>query len=174
MHAGDKPVAVLTRRYFLKLTGTTLGLAATLSPQRLLAADWQPGPDELKTLAAFAYDLFPHRRVPSSLYNDVAARLRQQAAASPESTAILREGLIQLHRLAGPPGWPALAGKERENAIRRLQGGPFFNMVRGTAVMVLYRDQRVWDLIGYGGNAIAKGGYLHRGFNDIDWLPEKS
>ena len=165
-------MAVLTRRYFLKLTGTTLGLAATLSPQRLLAADWQPGPSELKTLAAFAYDLFPHHRVPSSLYDDIATRLQQQAAASPESRATLREGLMQLHSLAGSPGWPALAGRQREEAIRQFQGGPFFNLVRGTAVQVLYRDPQVWKLIGYGGNAIAKGGYLHRGFNDIDWLPK--
>lgn len=165
-------MTLLTRRFFLKLTGTTLGLAATLSPQRLLAADWQPGPAELKTLAAFAYDLFPHRRVPSSLYDDIATRLQQQAAASSDSRAILRDGLMQLHRLAGSPGWPALAGKQRENAIRQIQGGPFFNLVRGTAAMVLYRDQGVWDLIGYGGNAIDKGGYLHHGFNDIDWLPQ--
>ena len=167
-------MTLLTRRFFLKLTGTTLGLAATLSPQRLLAADWQPGPAELKTLAAFAYDLFPHPRVPSSLYDNIASRLQQQAAASPESRAILRDGLMQLHRLAGPPGWPALAEKQREKVIRQIQGGPFFYLVRATAAMVLYRDQRVWDLIGYGGNAIAKGGYLHRGFNDINWLPEKS
>lgn len=167
-------MAVLTRRYFLKLTGTTLGLAATLSPQRLLAADWQPGPAELKTLAAFAHDLFPHPRVPSSLYDKIASRLQQQAAASPVSRETLLDGLMQLHSLAGPTGWPALAGKQREDAVRKLQGGPFFNLVRATAVVVLYRDQRVWDLIGYGGNAIAKGGYLHHGFNDIDWLPENS
>lgn len=165
---------LLTRRFFLKVTSTTLGLAATLSPQRLLAADWRPGPAELKTLAAFARDLFPHPRVPSSLYDEIASRLRQQAAASPVTSATLLDGLMQLHSLAGSPGWPALAGKKREDAIRKLQGGPFFNLVRGTAVVVLYRDQRVWDLIGYGGNAIAKGGYLHRGFNDINWLPKES
>jgi hypothetical protein len=165
---------VLTRRYFLKLTGTTLGLAAMLSPQRLLAADWRPGPAELNTLAAFAHDLFPHPRVPSSLYDEIATRLQQQAAASPQASATLREGLMQLHRLAGSPGWPALAGKQRDDAVRKLQGGPFFNLVRGTGVVVLYRDQRVWDLVGYGGNAIAKGGYLYRGFNDINWLPKES
>jgi len=162
----------LTRRRFLTLTGTTLGLAATLSPQRLLAADWQPGPAELKTLAAFAHDLFPHSRVPSSLYGEVAARLQQQAAASAGTRATLRDGLMNLHKLAGSRDWPALAGKQREKAIRQIQDGPFFNLVRGTAVTVLYRDQRVWDLVGYGGNAIAKGGYLSS-FNDISWLPDQ-
>lgn len=164
-------MTLLTRRYFLKLTGTTLGLAATLSPQRLLAADWQPDPAELKTLAAFAHDLFPHSRVPSSLFDEIAARLQQQAAAAAGARATLREGLMQLHKLAGSPGWPALAGQQREEAVRKLAGGPFFNLVRGTAATVLYRDQRVWDLLGYGGNAIAKGGYLGS-FNNINWLPE--
>jgi hypothetical protein len=30
----------------------------------------------------------------------------------------------------------------------------------------------VWDLLGYEGPSFDKGGYLHRGFNDLDWLPE--
>lgn len=166
-------MAELTRRCFLRLTGTTLGLAAALSPQRLLAADWQPGPAELKTLAAFAYDLFPHRRVPSSLYDGIAARLRQQAAADPDTATVLKDGLLHLRRLAGVADWQTLAGGQREDAIRQIQDGPFFSLVRTTAVRILYRDQRVWSLVGYGGNAIAKGGYLHRGFNDIGWLPEK-
>jgi hypothetical protein len=28
----------------------------------------------------------------------------------------------------------------------------------------------VWQRIGYGGNALAQGGYLTRGFDHIDWL----
>jgi hypothetical protein len=28
------------------------------------------------------------------------------------------------------------------------------------------------DLLGYEGRSFAKGGYLQRGFNDLDWLPE--
>jgi hypothetical protein len=28
----------------------------------------------------------------------------------------------------------------------------------------------MFDLVGYGGSAIEQGGYINRGFDDIDWL----
>jgi hypothetical protein len=34
----------------------------------------------------------------------------------------------------------------------------------------MYVQPEVWALLGYRGNALAQGGYLNRGFNDIDWL----
>ena len=30
----------------------------------------------------------------------------------------------------------------------------------------------MWDLLGYEGYSSDKGGYINRGFNDLDWLPE--
>ena len=41
-----------------------------------------------------------------------------------------------------------------------------------TAVVAVYSDQRTWELVGYAGPSFDKGGYLHRGFNDLDWLPD--
>jgi hypothetical protein len=29
----------------------------------------------------------------------------------------------------------------------------------------------VWELVGYEGPSYDRGGYLHRGFDDLDWLP---
>jgi hypothetical protein len=37
--------------------------------------------------------------------------------------------------------------------------------------VALYDDAEVWDLLGYEGASFDKGGYLHRGFDDLDWLP---
>jgi len=44
--------------------------------------------------------------------------------------------------------------------------------VRSTAVVEVYSDQRTWQLVGYEGSSFDKGGYLDRGFNDLDWLPD--
>ncbi len=30
----------------------------------------------------------------------------------------------------------------------------------------------MWKVFGYEGEAFSQGGYLHRGFNDLNWLPE--
>ena len=35
----------------------------------------------------------------------------------------------------------------------------------------LYNDSEVWDLLGWEGESFSKGGYLTRGFDDLDWLP---
>ena len=47
-----------------------------------------------------------------------------------------------------------------------------FQHVRSTSVVTLYNDQEVWGLLGYEGSSFEKGGYINRGFNDLDWLPE--
>jgi hypothetical protein len=36
----------------------------------------------------------------------------------------------------------------------------------------LYDDREVWSLLGYEGPSFAQGGYLKRGFDDLDWLPD--
>ncbi len=34
----------------------------------------------------------------------------------------------------------------------------------------LYNQQEVWAILGYEGESASKGGYINRGFDDIDWL----
>jgi hypothetical protein len=36
----------------------------------------------------------------------------------------------------------------------------------------LYDDVEVRTRIGYPGPSYAEGGYMHRGFDDLSWLPE--
>ena len=48
----------------------------------------------------------------------------------------------------------------------------FFRRIRSTAVVALYDQAEVWELLGYEGSSFDKGGYLHRGFDDLDWLPD--
>ena len=38
-------------------------------------------------------------------------------------------------------------------------------------VVSLYNQTEIWPKFGYEGSSAEHGGYLHRGFNDIDWLP---
>ena len=34
----------------------------------------------------------------------------------------------------------------------------------------LYNQQELWPIFGYEGESFSKGGYINRGFDDIDWL----
>jgi hypothetical protein len=44
-------------------------------------------------------------------------------------------------------------------------------MVRAEVVTTLYNDTEVWQILGWEGESFSKGGYLERGFDDLDWLP---
>ena len=43
---------------------------------------------------------------------------------------------------------------------------------KGVAVVGIYDDHEVWERLGYEGASFDQGGYLHRGFDDLDWLPD--
>ena len=43
-------------------------------------------------------------------------------------------------------------------------------MIRGDLVTSLYNQPALWSIFGYEGESFSKGGYIHRGFNDITWL----
>ena len=49
---------------------------------------------------------------------------------------------------------------------------PFLTAIVDSVVVTLYSDPEVWELLGYEGPSFDKGGYLHRGFDDLDWLPD--
>ena len=44
--------------------------------------------------------------------------------------------------------------------------------MHSTTVVALYDDHEVWELLGYEGASFDKGGYIDRGFDDLDWLPD--
>ncbi|TIM17407.1 MAG: gluconate 2-dehydrogenase subunit 3 family protein, partial [Mesorhizobium sp.] len=47
---------------------------------------------------------------------------------------------------------------------------PFFQAIRGGLVVSLYNQKEVWPIFGYEGESYSKGGYIARGFDDIEWL----
>ena len=54
--------------------------------------------------------------------------------------------------------------------LRTIDSGPFFQKVRGDLVTGIYNNPEVWPLFGYEGESYSKGGYIERGFDDIEWL----
>jgi hypothetical protein len=51
-----------------------------------------------------------------------------------------------------------------------MEAEPFFQKVRGGLVTGIYNNPEVWPLFGYEGESFSKGGYINRGFDDIEWL----
>ena len=54
--------------------------------------------------------------------------------------------------------------------MQAIEGTVFFGTVRAGLVTGLYNQKEVWPIFGYEGESFSKGGYIERGFDDINWL----
>ena len=125
-------------------------------------------------LVGFARAMYPHDRLPDLHYERVVAALDAKAAADERMGTLLTEGVGFLATTTGryPREFAALPEDEKLAALNRLQETPFFQAVAAEVVVNLYSQSDVWPYFGYEGPSNDKGGYLHRGFDDIDWLDE--
>ncbi len=125
-------------------------------------------------LLAFARQIFPHAKLDDAVYALVVKDLDAEAAGSPDVKSLLTEGAAGLDKAAG--GDFTTAAKDKQSAVTAsLAKTPFFEKVRGKAVVSLYNNELAFAHFGYEGNASKKGGgYLQRGFNDLKWLPAAS
>lgn len=122
-------------------------------------------PDTMATLVQMAKDIYPHNRIATKYYVKAVKGFDKKSTKD-----IIEKGVAELNKTAGGSylklGWE----KDRVNVLRKIEKSEFFQTVRGHLVVGLYNQEDVWPLFGYQGASFAKGGYIHRGFNDIDWL----
>lgn len=147
-----KPLALLgapLRRRAILATLARIGvLASAVRALPAAATDDR----ELRPLAGLIRELVPHPSLDESVYLDAARTVR---GSMPVTAQQIDNALEQLKQRDGGE----LPGADQ-----------YLVQLRTVAVEAIYRDPRVWELIGYGGNALAKGGY-RASFNNIDWLP---
>lgn len=114
---------------------------------------------------------YPHDRFPDSPYERTAKQVEEAASASDDDLEALAKGLDLLD--ADSDGdFAALDEEAATAALRAIDQQPFFRQIHSTTVVALYDDREVWDLLGYEGSSFDKGGYVGRGFDDLDWLPD--
>jgi hypothetical protein len=131
--------------------------AATLSSRAMAA------------ITAAARVMYPHDRLPDDVYARVGEKLAKAAREDSRVALMIDDGVSALDG-GGPFG--GLSADEQLETLKRIEGCDFFELVRSTAVAEVYSDQRTWQLVGYEGPSFDQGGYLNRGFNDLDWLPD--
>ena len=66
----------------------------------------------------------------------------------------------------------ALPDREKMEQLEKIQHTPFFQFILNETLSGVYRHPLTWELLGFEGSSLEFGGYINRGFNDIDWLPE--
>ena len=112
--------------------------------------------------------MYPHDRIGNAPYERTASSVFKAADATPAQKIALAKALHDLRSL----GFSELSDVTALECLKSIEKTQFFQFVRGIAVVTLYDDQEVWEVLGYEGPSFDKGGYLNRGFNDLDWLPE--
>jgi hypothetical protein len=161
------PIPSLQRRQVL-LAISQIALAASLNACGGAEQAAVPAPasdTDLELLASVAYDLFPFPDLNAEMYVRVAERLMQSG-----NTAVA-DGLRQLRAAVNDVPWKEVEEGRRVEVLSGIQTTPFFTAVRAMTLEVLYRSPEVFEMVGYGGSVIEQGGYINRGFADIDWLP---
>ena len=171
--------SVINRRGFLSRSA---GAAALIAANPVLPAAAQPtlktGPaSAMPSLVLMARDLYPHDRLPDAAYEAAVVDIDGQLAEKATGEVTMAQGTRDLDAAAEKlSGGPYLAIKQESERVAVLlaldaAGSPFFRTMRSGMITALYNQNEVWTKFGYEGSSAEKGGYLHRGFNDLDWLP---
>jgi Gluconate 2-dehydrogenase subunit 3 len=170
------------RRAFLRASGATAAAAvampSTVITGKAFAADPVAlKPDTFATLVKMARDLYPHDKQPDAIYAAVIEGHDKAAKDDPAKLKMLEEGAELLDAYSERMGnGKYLASQKEEDRVAVLKiietdaAPAFFQAIRGSLVTGLYNNQAIWKQFGYEGESAGFGGYIERGFNDIDWL----
>lgn len=179
MRTVDKTIAINRRKFLGGSAGAAIlaGIAGEIDGSRALAATLKTvnTPAAAATLVRMARDIYPHDRVPNAYYETAIATIDGALGADPASRSLLPDGVAALDAAATVRFGAAYAAvpqeADRVALLHTIEATPFFQKVRGGLVTALYNQPEIWTLLGYEGSSAEHGGYLHRGFDDIDWLP---
>jgi hypothetical protein len=123
----------------------------------------------MATIIAAARTMYPHDALPDDVYARVGDKLAEAAREDSGAASTIEEGVSALN---GDRPFAELSTDDQLEAVKGIEGSDFFELVRSTAVVEVYSDQRTWQAFGYEGPSFDKGGYIDRGFDDLDWLPD--
>ncbi|MFV0383577.1 Twin-arginine translocation pathway signal [Paracoccus sp. (in: a-proteobacteria)] len=165
----------LTRRQLLShasAVGTSfvIGAGFIAAPDAAWAAETQHiSAESFATLVQMARDIYPHDRVADEYYV-IAVKGYDTAEAAPGIEA----GIAGLDAVAQGRGYGRYLAvgweRDRVDLLRAIEDGAFFQQIRGGLVTSLYNQKAIWPAFGYEGESFSHGGYLARGFDDINWL----
>jgi hypothetical protein len=125
----------------------------------------------LRALTDMVRAMFPHPAFPDGPYERCAQSILDAAGDDVRFRTQLEQGLRDLDVVGGGP-FGSLDGDVQLEVLRSISSTEFFGGVRSRVVTSLYDDKEVWSLLGYEGASYEQGGYLERGFDDLDWLPD--
>jgi hypothetical protein len=166
----------LSRRELLKRGGVgallVISGSAVISPEHAWGLETAAlKPETMATLIQMARDIYPHDQVPDKYYAIAVKSHDELAGKDADHKELIEKGIADLDAKAGSGGYLGLGWEEERVAVlKQVEETPFFQAIRGGLVVGLYNQKEVWPIFGYEGESYSKGGYIARGFDDIEWL----
>jgi hypothetical protein len=158
----------VSRRTLLKTGAAVAAVVPAIGAAQ--AAPMAVSPESFATLVKMARDIYPHDKLSDMYYAKVIEGHDAAAKDDAAKKTMLEDGVAALNAAAGG-SYAGLADEAaRVAALKGMESTPFFQAVRGSLVTGLYNNPEVWPIFGYEGSSADKGGYIARGFDDIDWL----
>ena len=164
----------VSRRRFLVATIAYSGLISTGMGAALLRASsaWAKSANEISDeLSRMVRLLFPHDGIADAVYAEVIDTILSDSANDASMTDMLNQAVSALNA-AQKGDWFDIVADEQIKAVKAMENEPFFAAIQGGVRARFYNHPKVWEHIGYPGSSVEFGGYVDRGFDDIDWLPE--
>lgn len=118
-------------------------------------------------LLRFVRAMYPHANFSDAPYARSCDAIIAAANKSIGQAVMFGQGLAELKA----EGFAEMDEAAALAHLETIQSTDFFQLVRGTVVVTLYNDPEVWEILGYEGASYDQGGYINRGFDDLDWLP---
>jgi hypothetical protein len=169
-----------TRRRFLVAAIAFSGAASgTFGPSMLrISSAWAESkgkPDDvtMRAMVRMARLLYPHDAMSDAIYGEILDNTLA-ATASDGSFAEALNAAEQALDAARSADWVDLDESQQIAVMHELEGEGFFAAIQGAVRGGLYFHPEFWKHIGYPGSSKELGGYINRGSDDIDWLPENS
>ena len=170
----------VSRRLFLRASSAAVPAAVVVGASISATAAWAQdakaiAPHAMATLVKAARDIFPHDHLADSFYVRAVTPWDAKAAKDPAVKTLVAEGVARLDQDAQERHGSAYVDvkweADRVALLRGIEHTKFFRTLRGDLVVSLYNQPEIWPKLGYEGSSAEHGGYLTRGFDDIDWLP---
>lgn len=132
-------------------------------------------PHAMATLVKVARDIYPHDHISDMFYVKAVTPWDAKASKDDAVKTMIAEGVARLDQDAHDGfgsnylnvAWEA----DRVTLLRGIEHTAFFKTLRSDLVVSLYNQPDIWPKFGYEGSSAEHGGYLARGFDDINWLP---
>jgi hypothetical protein len=124
-----------------------------------------------RMLLQMARRLYPHDALADAVYAESLADFHHSAVDDVSLAKAMQNGFYDLD-LVTDGNWLGAMPGDQVAALRDIERSEFFATVLQAVRTSLYAHPVVWELIGFEGSSVEYGGYIDRGFDDIDWLPE--